>query len=33
MIAWDEYLEKLISVPDVMDEISLSYDCFLLGTL
>lgn len=26
MIAWDEYLEKLISVPDVMDEISLSYD-------
>lgn len=26
MIAWDEYLEKLISVPDVMDEIALSYD-------
>lgn len=26
MIAWNEYLEKLISVPDVMDEIALSYD-------
>ena len=26
MIAWDKYLEKLISVPDEMDEITLSFD-------
>lgn len=26
MIAWNDYLEKLISVPDEMDEITLSFD-------
>lgn len=26
MIAWDDYLEKLISVPDEMDGITLSFD-------